>query len=271
MSERLHIPAGINPRVPSVARMYDYYLGGKDHFAADREAAEQFIRLLPGIREIALANRGFLARSVDHAARSGISQFLDIGSGLPTQENVHEVAHRVVPEARVVYVDNDPIVLSHGRALLADSPGTTVVAGDMREPARLFTNPEITTQIDFTRPVAVLMVAMLHFISDHDLVAHIIDVIRGKLVAGSHLIVSHAFEGDADTMTREAGQRIYRATNTGSLTSRGPDDLAALVKDMELLEPGIVPVHAWRPADTEEPVPFDPDKPGILALVARQP
>ncbi|MFC4584842.1 SAM-dependent methyltransferase [Sphaerisporangium corydalis] len=268
MTEHTVPPDGIDPATPSVARMYDYYLGGKDNFAADREAAEAFMAILPGVREMARANRAFLARGVNLLARQGIRQFLDIGSGLPTQENVHQVAHRVDPEARVVYADNDPIVLVHGRALLADNPYTTVVQADMREPEALLAHPEISGALDFSRPTAVLMLSMLHFISDDALVARIVRRLRERLVPGSHLLITHAFEGDATPEAHEAGQRIYRSTSSGSLTSRGTDQLAELLEGTTLLEPGIVPVQSWRP-EYEGDLTFDPTKPAILATIAQ--
>ncbi|MEU4830194.1 SAM-dependent methyltransferase [Streptosporangium sp. NPDC023615] len=266
------VSEGIDPSTPSVARMYDYYLGGKDNFASDREAAEQFIQVLPGIRQMVRENRAFLSRSVEFVARQGVDQFLDIGSGLPTRENVHEVAHRVTPEARVVYVDIDPIVLSHGRALLEDNPHTSVVQADMREPELLLTHPEIDGVVDFTRPVAVLLTAMLHFVPDEAVVTRILTAIRERLVPGSHVIVSHAFEGDVSAEVHEAGQRPYRLTNAGGLTSRGPERLAELMEGLEILEPGVVPVHAWRPASPEdgEDVVIDLTAPGILGLVGRR-
>ncbi|WP_329427594.1 SAM-dependent methyltransferase [Streptosporangium sp. NBC_01495] len=268
MTEQEAVPAGIDPSIPSVARMYDYYLGGKDNFASDREAAEQFIRIVPGIREMARDNRAFLSRAVELLARQGVRQFLDIGSGLPTRDNVHQVAQRVAPESRVVYVDNDPIVLVHGRALLEDNAFTSVVQADMREPEKLLTHPQVESAIDFTRPVAVLMVSMLHFIPDDALVARIMSEIRQRLVPGGHLVITHAFEAEVSAEVREAGQKVYRSTSAGALTSRGPEQLAELLSGMDLLEPGVVPVEAWRP-EYDEDVTVDFTKPGILGVVGR--
>ncbi|GAA3003352.1 SAM-dependent methyltransferase [Streptosporangium longisporum] len=271
MTDHDVMPEGIDPGVPSVARMYNHYLGGKDNFAADRVAAEEFIRVLPGIREMAWANRAFLSRAVTLLAHQGVHQFLDIGSGLPTRENVHEVAHRVAPRARVVYVDIDPIVLAHGRALL-QTPLTSVVRADVREPEALLAHPEIGDVLDLTRPVAVLLASVLHFVPDEALVTRLMSVLRGRLVPGSHVVVSHAFEGDIDDETREAGQRPYRLTGAGGLTSRGPERLAELMDGLEVLEPGIVPVQAWRPErhEDEEEVPVDLTLPAILAVVGRR-
>ncbi|MEU0479120.1 SAM-dependent methyltransferase [Streptosporangium sp. NPDC006013] len=271
MTKQEAVPAGIDPNTPSVARMYDYYLGGKDNFASDRAAAEQFMRVVPGIREMTRANRAFLSRVVELLVRQGVRQFLDIGSGLPTQDNVHQVAHRIAPDTRVVYVDNDPIVLVHGRALLEENHLTSVIQGDMREPEKLLTDPQIESAIDFTQPVAVLLISMLHFIPDDALVAHIITTIRERLAPGSHLIVTHAFEANVSAEVHEAGQQVYRSTSAGALTSRGPEQLAELLSGMELLEPGIVPVEAWRSEYNEygEKTTVDFTKPGILGVVGR--
>lgn len=251
--------------------MYDYYLGGKDNFASDRAAAEEFMQLVPGIREMTRSNRVFLSRIVELLTREGIRQFLDIGSGLPTQDNVHEVAHRVAPDTRVVYVDNDPIVLVHGRALLENNKFTTVIHGDMREPEKLLADVQAESSLDFTQPVAVLLISMLHFIPDDALVDNIMTTIRERLAPGSYLIVTHAFEGDVSAEVREAGKQVYRSTSAGALNSRGPARLAELLDGMELLEPGIVPVEAWRSEYDEygEEIVIDFTKPNILGVVGR--
>nr|BFE87607.1 hypothetical protein GCM10020093_102080 [Planobispora longispora] len=197
-------------------------------------------------------------------------QFLDIGSGLPTQENVHQVAHRVVPDAQIVYVDNDPIVMSHGRALLEDNPHTVVVQADMREPKALLDHPEILARIDFDRPVAVLLVAMLHFVPDDDAAAAIVAAIREKLAPGSHLVISHGHLGTTSTEQQTRAKNTYRPTSAGPLTPRGPAHLAAYTDGLEVLEPGIVPVQAWRP-EFEGDAEVDLSKPGILGVVARVP
>ena len=174
MGELEQGPPGIDVTIPSVARMYDYYLGGKDNFAADREAAGKIIAAVPSARDSARRNREFLGRAVRFAAESGIRQFLDIGAGLPTQENVHQVALRTAPDSRVVYVDNDPIVLVHGRALLADNRQTTVIQGDLHDPDAILNDPKLTAHLDLDRPMAVLLVAILHFIPDEDEATNIV-------------------------------------------------------------------------------------------------
>jgi hypothetical protein len=263
-------PAGVDPTVPSVARMYDYYLDGKDNFASDREAAENVIKAVPGIREMARANRAFLSRAVTEIAGHGVRQFLDIGSGLPTQENVHQVVHRTTPEARVVYVDNDPIVMAHGRALLEDNPYTTVIQADMREPKALLDHPEIRARIDFDQPVAVLLLAMIHFIPDDEAAATTIAEVRKKLVPGSYLMLSHGYAGNLPEETIAEGKGAYRSTSAGSVTLRTPAHLAAYTDGLEVLDPGIVPVQAWRP-EFEGDAEYDLGKPAILGVVARVP
>ncbi|MEV6862268.1 SAM-dependent methyltransferase [Streptosporangium subroseum] len=264
------LPQGVDPTVPSVARMYDYYLGGKDNFASDRETAEEFIKVVPGIRMMAQANRAFLRKAVTELAGQGIRQFLDIGSGLPTQENVHQVVHRIIPDAQVTYVDNDPIVLAHGRALLADNPRTTVVQADMREPKALLDHPEVRATIDFDRPVALILLAMLHFVPEDDAADAIVASVRETLSPGSYLVLSHGFAGHAGQETHDQAQRVYSSTTTGSLTSRGPAQIAAYLEGLDVLPPGIVPVEAWRP-EFDEDVPIDFTQPSILGALARLP
>jgi hypothetical protein len=263
-------PEGVDPSIPSAARMYDYYLGGKDNFASDREAAENFIKIVPGIQTMARDNRAFLSRALTEIAGRGVRQFLDIGSGLPTQENAHQVVHRTTPDAAVVYVDNDPIVLAHGRALLEDNPHTVVVQADMREPKALLDHPEIRAKIDFDQPVAVILLAILHFIPDDADAAAIITAVRERLVPGSYLVISHAYAGELPAEVRSQMTGVYRSTTAGSVTMRTPAHLAAYTEGLEVLDPGIVLLQAWRP-EFEEDAEFDLSQPGGLAVVAKVP
>ncbi|MFD1937385.1 SAM-dependent methyltransferase [Nonomuraea mangrovi] len=272
-------PPGVDPTIPSVARMYDYYLDGKANFPADRAAADRIIQLAPDAREQARRNREFLGRVVRHLRGQGVTQFLDVGAGLPTQENVHQVAGA---GARVVYVDNDPTVLAHARALLdregalpgregapreGAAPGreeaasdVVVMEGDLRDPAAILD----AAPLDFTRPVAILLVAVLHFVPDDDETLAIVSEFRSRLKPGGHLVVSHIYAGDHTEETVREGAAVYSTTATGSLTGRDPERIARYFEGMELLEPGIVPVEAWRPA---VPVEVDLVKPGILGAV----
>ncbi|MEV0591735.1 SAM-dependent methyltransferase [Nonomuraea cavernae] len=274
MSDQDRVPAGIDARVPSVARMYDYYLGGKDNFASDREAAEKVIEIGRQMGndagEIARANRAFLGRAVRRLAEAGVRQFVDLGAGLPTQDNVHQVARRHAPDARVVYVDNDPIVLIHARALLARDPDTLALAGDLRDPDAIMDDPQLRERIDVTRPYAVLMAAVLHFIPDDAEAAGIVQRIRDRLSPGSYLVVSHIYQGNAAEDVATAGRQVYTTTTSGGITGRGPDQLSGYFDGLDLLPPGVVPVAHWDP---EKPPasPVDLDRPGILAGVGRVP
>ncbi|MCT9935091.1 SAM-dependent methyltransferase [Planotetraspora sp. A-T 1434] len=238
-----------DPNTPSVARLYDYYLGGKDNFAADREAAERLLAVAPEVRLAARENRAFLGRAVRFLAQSGITQFLDIGTGLPTQGNVHEVAGEVVGGARVVYVDNDPIVLGHARALLAGDGHTTVVKGDLRDPEEILNHADVVKALDFSKPIGLLLVAVMHFISEEDEPARILTTLREALPAGSYLVLSHGtLDGRSEAV--RAGTQVYSKT-TASATPRTRDEIRALFDGFELVDPGLVWLPEWRPLQPE--------------------
>ncbi|WP_431900096.1 SAM-dependent methyltransferase [Nonomuraea sp. bgisy101] len=230
-------PEGVDPSVPNVARMYDYYLDGKNNFAADRAAAEQILQLFPETRRSAKENRAFLGRAVRHLVSQGVDQIVDLGSGLPTQGNTHESA----PGARVVYVDYDPVVCAHGRALLADGTNVDILHGDVREPGKLLV--ELGELIDFRRPVAFLMLAVLHFLPDTEAYP-VVGALREASVPGSHLVISHAIDAKPDT-TPEALQIYERAT--ASLRLRTEEEIRRFFDGYELVEPGLVFPKDWRP------------------------
>nr|WP_203950054.1 SAM-dependent methyltransferase [Microbispora rosea] len=246
MDER-KAPAGVDPFTPSVARMYDYYLGGKDNFAADREAAQKIIEILPNLPDIARENREFLVRAVTYLTRQGIRQFLDIGAGLPTQRNVHQVAQELAPESRVVYVDNDPIVLVHARAILAENERVRAVEADMRDPGALLAHPEVREHLDFSQPVAVLLLGVLHFIPDDDEAAKIVETLRAPLVPGSYLAVSHGSIGELSEDQEEEGRKVFSRTSVPGTTSRSREQILTFFDGLDLIEPGVVPLHEWRP------------------------
>jgi SAM-dependent methyltransferase len=259
--------ASIDIATANVARMYDYYLGGKDNFSADREAAEKVVAAMPYVLDFTRANRRFLSRVVTMLAEQGIRQFLDIGSGLPTRENVHEVAQRVAPDARVFYVDNDPVVLTHARALLANNALTTVVQADLHDPRSIFDHPEVRAGLDFDQPVAVLLLAILHFVPDDMRPAAIVAQLRERLVSGSFLIISH---GHAGTITDEVEARVrgaYGKTAAGDIIPRPPEHVMAFFEGTDLFEPGLVPVEAWRPESG--PIESDLSKAGFLGAVGK--
>jgi hypothetical protein len=231
---------------PSASRVYDYLLGGSHNFEVDRDVARQMLRLAPEAAAAAAANRHFMARAVRYLVDRGVRQFLDIGSGIPTVGNVHEIAHRYAPESRIAYVDIDPVAVMHSRHILDGDPRCAVVEGDLREPAEILNDPQVRELIDFSRPVAVLLVAVLHFIRDEDDPAGIVARLREAVVPGSHLVVSHAsWPADATAAVRQARQ-TYDRTET-PLILRTPEEVTGLLKGFELVEPGLVTVAGWRP------------------------
>lgn len=258
----------IDVNTPNVPRMYDYLLGGKDNYAADREAVEEVVRHAPDTPFMARENRAFLRRAVRFLTRSGIRQFIDIGSGLPTQGNVHEIAHQVAPDTRVVYVDREPVVLAHGRALLAGTPEVTVIQGDARRPGDILGHPEVNALIDFDRPVAVLMLAVLHFIGDADDPPGIVARLRDAIAPGSYLAVSHVTgDFDADSRVRDAGAVYDKATY--QITLRARPDVARLFDGFELVEPGLTTLSMWRP-DPGSTIPLRADRQWCYAGVGRK-
>ncbi|WP_406313166.1 SAM-dependent methyltransferase [Streptosporangium sp. NBC_01639] len=258
---------GIDVNTPSVARLYDYYLGGKDNFAADRAAAEEILSVAPELRRAARENRAFLGRAVRLAAAAGIGQFLDIGTGLPTRGNVHEVAHQVSPDARIAYVDNDPIVLVHARALLRGNRGqVTVVPGDLRQPEEILKSHEIRDHLDFSAPMAVLLVAVMHFITESDDPRHIMATLRDAMPSGSYLILSHGTrESRAEAADR--GTKVYERANS-PLVLRTRQEILDLFDGFELLDPGLVWLPEWRPDGV--PPPGDPSQALILCGVGKK-
>ena len=242
---------------PQAARMYDYYLGGKDNFAVDRETAHEVMRVVPTIRAAARENRAFLGRAVRYlVAEAGIRQFLDIGTGLPSANNVHEVAQAVVPSCRIVYVDNDPIVLAHARALLTSSPEgkTAYIHADLRDPGSILDHAGTRQTIDLTKPVGLMLVAVLHFIPDSDGPRQIVESLVGALAPGSYLVASHATsEYYADGGIEAAS--IYNERGV-AFQFRNADEFAEVAfNGLEMVEPGLVPVSEWRP-DSDVPLPL---------------
>jgi SAM-dependent methyltransferase len=269
VNDEERIPSWVlKPHLPNVARMYDYYLGGKDNFAADRAAADQVVAAMPNALDVTRANRRFLARVVTLLARQGIRQFLDIGSGLPTQENVHEIAQRTALDARVVYIDNDPVVLAHGRALLADNPLTTVVQADLRDPKGIIDHPEVRRLLDFDQPVAVLLLLILHFIPDDAHLEAIMADLRESLVPGSYLTISHAHRGKISKDIEKQIRGAYSGTAAGDIIPRTPEQILGYLEGMDVLDPGVVPVEAWRPE--LGPIEVDLTKPGFFAVVGQK-
>jgi hypothetical protein len=258
-------PDEVDTTKPHPARMYDYYLGGKDNYPVDKEAAGEVIRRAPEIRDIARANRAFLGRAVRFlAGEAGIRQFLDIGTGIPTAGNVHEVAGDVAPDAHVVYVDNDPIVNVHANALLTGRGTTGIVLADLRDPAAILSHPTTRRLIDFSEPVALLLIAILHFVRDDENPAGIVAALRDALPPGSYLALSHVTR---DFRSRAAADAmgVYNSA-TSSVTLRSHNQIAAFFSGWNLVEPGLVQAPVWRP---DGDLPGNLDKLWIYGGVAR--
>lgn len=245
----------LNPAVPNVARMYDFMLGGKENYASDRMAVAKLSEMAPEAPLNARQNRAFLGRAVRFVLSQGVTQFLDVGAGLPTQENVHEVAHANAPDARTVYVDNDPVVLSHARALLSHDVRAEVVAGDVREPAAILGDPQVRGLIDFDIPVCVLLVAILHFVPDSEKPADIVAAFRDAMAPGSYLILSHATMDGAPPheASRTADAEDVYQRSSAQLTMRDPSQVSQLLTGFTLVEPGLVHVTDWRPESPGRP------------------
>jgi len=263
-------PPEIDVTKPHPARMYDYFLGGKDNFAADRATATQVLESWGSVRTGVRENRAFLGRAVHYlAGEAGISQFLDLGTGLPSANNVHEVAQGVNPEARVVYADNDPIVLAHARALLASGPHgvTAYLDADIRDPEAILAHPVVRDSLDFGLPIALMLVAVLHFLPDEDDPRGIVQTLTDALPPGSYLVASHATAEHNPEGLSGAGRAYSRGGLRGAIrTSEEFGDLA--FSGLELVDPGVVLVSEWRP---EEPIRPLPSEVNTYGGVARKP
>ncbi|MFF3767694.1 SAM-dependent methyltransferase [Streptomyces sp. NPDC001922] len=273
MADEIH---AVDQSTPSIARVYDYLLGGKDNYAVDRAIGDRFKDDMPGSVAIAHSNRAALVRAVrDIALNTGIRQFLDLGSGLPTADNVHQVAQRNAPGSRVVYVDNDPIVLAHGRALLEENEDTCVIRADLRDPRRIREHPGTTRLIDFDRPVAVVLSAILHHVNDEEDPVGLVEYWRDQVPSGSHFFVSH-FRSGNNPETAEAEAVLQKTFGRGRW--RTDEEIAGLLPGLEVLEPGIVPTAAWRPDEAVGVPRIGPPDAGlsvwerlIVAAMARKP
>ncbi|HEY6498139.1 MAG TPA: SAM-dependent methyltransferase [Streptosporangiaceae bacterium] len=263
-------PPEIDVTKPHPARMYDYFLGGKDNFAADRAIATQVLDSWGSVRTAVRENRAFLGRAVKYlAGEAGISQFLDLGTGLPSANNVHEVAQAINPEARVVYADNDPIVLAHARALLASGPRgvTAYLDADVRNPDTILANPIVRDTLDFGMPIALMLVAVLHFLPDEDDPRQIVQTLVDALPPGSYLVASHATAEHNPEGLSGAGRAYSQGGMRGAI--RNSDEFGELAFDgLELVDPGVVLVSEWRP---EEPIRPMPSEVNTYGGVARKP
>ncbi|GLY05134.1 MULTISPECIES: SAM-dependent methyltransferase [Actinoplanes] len=261
-------PPGVNINVPHSARIYDYWLGGKDNFNIDRQVGEAMIQAIPSLRYMAGENRKFVHRAArDIVAKEGITQFLDIGTGIPTRPNLHEIAQGVDPSTRVVYVDNDPIVLVHARALMRSTAEgrSEYISADIRDVSSILNEPALLDTLDLTKPVGLTLIAILMLLADEDDPWGKVDALRDALPSGSCLAITHP-TGDFNRAEMDAA---VTAANAGGLTlvDRGKDDVARFFGDWEMLDPGLVPVSAWRPEDPS----VDPKAAYYWAGVARKP
>jgi hypothetical protein len=261
------MPAGLDPNTPNVARIYDYWLDGKDNFQVDRDFAEKIMAIEPAAPYMARQNRGFLGRVVRFlTAEAGIRQFIDIGTGLPTQRNVHQVAQEMAPEARIAYVDNDEVVRIHARALLGDSTNVTAIRADFRDPEAILAHPEVNRLIDFDQPFALLLLAILHFIPDDEDPQGIIRRYREVMAPGSHLAISCSTR-DGDPARADKIIEEYRKASAPAVLRTGAE-IIHFFDGFELLDPGrLVYTPQWRPAG---PVDADPKKAWMLAGLGRK-
>ncbi|PRY42609.1 SAM-dependent methyltransferase [Umezawaea tangerina] len=243
------VPSSVDLSRPSVARMYDYFLGGSHNFAADREAAKVIEKIYPGMAGAARANRSFLRRAVRFLCDQGIDQFLDLGSGIPTVGNVHEIAQTTIPSARVAYVDVEPVAVAHSIALLANNPLAIAVQADLRDTDAVLTSPAINALLDFSRPIAVLLAAALHFVPDSDDPHAAVTRYRDALASGSYLAISHgSLEGiPQDSVTNgERVQAVYQRTDA-QLVLRTKHDITRFFTGFTLIPPGVVLLPEWHP------------------------
>ncbi|CAL9349140.1 MULTISPECIES: SAM-dependent methyltransferase [Streptomyces] len=253
-------PRSIDITVPSVSRMYDYYLGGSHNFEVDREAARKAMEFMPGLPKVMQANRAFMRRAVRFAVAEGVTQFLDIGSGIPTFGNVHEVAGAADPEARVMYVDHDPVAVAHSKVVLEGNDRADILAADLRKPQDILGSDEVGRLIDLNRPVALLLVAILHFVEEADDPYGAVAELRDALAPGSMLVLTHAtYEGIPLPPERAEGAvDVYRDMRN-PLIMRTRDEIARFFEGYDMVEPGLVPMPRWRPdtaPEDEDPYAF---------------
>ncbi|ARP73310.1 translation initiation factor IF-2 [Streptomyces pluripotens] len=251
-------PARLNTSVAHNARVWNYWIGGKDNYEVDQRVAEHVASMFPVIREVARADRDFLARAVRFlATERGMRQFLDVGTGLPTVDNTHEIAQRIAPESRIVYVDNDPIVLVHARSLLTSSPEgvTDYVDADVHDPESIVQRAGQT--LDLTRPVAVMMLGILNFVLDTAEARDIVQRLMAAVPSGSHLVLTHpTYDGDMGGEGNVEAMEFWNANATPPITARSREEIAAFLDGLELVEPGLVPCSQWRAeSPSAAPVP----------------
>jgi hypothetical protein len=261
--------ADVDIERPSAARMYDYYLGGNHNFAADRQAADEIMRFIPNVRQIAQANRAFLQRSVEYLIGAGVRQFLDIGSGIPTVGNVHEAAQNATPGAGIVYVDTDPVAIEHSIQILNGNERATAIQADLRNPQAILAHPDVRRILDLTQPVGLLMLSMLQFIPDAEAYPAV-GYLRDILASGSYLVISHVAEGAMPADRTDSAVEIYSRSSSPGAGRRIRPQIAEFFDGYDLVAPGLVWVPEWRPRSPED-VGERPEDVAILGGVARKP
>jgi S-adenosyl methyltransferase len=263
------VPPEVDTRRANVARVYDYWLGGSHNFLADQDVARAIAAVEPDVRVFARANRAFLGRAVRFLAAAGIRQFLDIGSGIPTQANVHEVAQQSAPDTRVVYDDIDPVAIAHSKAILAGNQNATVIDGDLRDPEKILAHEGMRRLIDLGQPVGLLLMVVLHFISDAEDPWRIVATLRDALAPGSYLVIGHGTD-EGNPVTVRAARTVYNRSVATQVQLRSRAEILRFFDGFELVDPGLVYTPVWRP-DSPADVPSDPDRYWCLVGVARKP
>ncbi len=262
-------PPGVDTKRANVARIYDYWLGGTHNFLADQDVGRAIAAVEPKIRAIARNNRAFLGRAVKFLAARGIDQFLDLGSGIPTSGNVHEIARQADPDARVVYVDVDPVAIAHSKAILAGNDKAAIVDADLREPEKILAHDAVGRLIDFSRPVGLIVLAVFHFIADDENPWQIMSTLRDALVPGSYLVLGHATAEGAKPKVAQAAEAVYNRSVATQLHLRSQGEILRLFDGFDLAEPGLVYTTTWRP-DSPSDVSGDLTDYGTVAGVARK-
>ena len=263
------VPPGVDTRRANVARIYDYWLGGTHNFLADQDVGRAIVAVEPKMREIARANRAFLARAVTFLPACGINQFLDLGSGIPTSGNVHEIAQQADPRSRVVYVDVDPVAIAHSKAILAGNDNAAIVEADLREPEKILAHDTVGRLIDLSRPVGLIVLAVLQFIGDEANPWQIMATLRDAMAPGSYLVLGHATDEGSRPTVMQAAETVYNRSVSTQIHLRSRAEILDLFDGYDLLEPGLVYTPMWRP-DAPVDVPGGPAEYGVFGGVARK-
>lgn len=262
-------PPGVDTKRANVARVYDYWLGGTHNFLADQDVGRAIAAVEPRMRAIAQANRAFLSRAITFLGTVGVDQFLDLGSGIPTSGNVHEIAQQANPVAQVVYVDIDPVAIAHSKAILAGNDNAAIIDADLRDPEKVLAHNTVGRLIDLSRPTGLIVMAVLHFVSDAENPWQIMATLRDELAPGSYLVLGHATDEGNKPKAAQAAETVYNRSVATQLHLRSRAEILRLFEGFELVEPGLVYASMWRPYSPED-VPEDLVDYGTLVGVARK-